>query len=53
MESSEGKGLTFTIRLPLKEQRVRMLEAGGPESVIAWNPRANSRDRGIESELST
>src|SRR2546421_4244339 len=28
IESTEGKGLTFTIRLPLKEQRVRMLEAG-------------------------
>jgi len=28
IESTEGKGLTLTIRLPLKEQRVRMLEAG-------------------------
>jgi two-component system, sporulation sensor kinase E len=26
--STEGKGLTLTIRLPFKEQRVRMLEAG-------------------------
>lgn len=28
IESSEGKGLTLTIRLPFKDQRVRMLEAG-------------------------
>lgn len=28
IESSEGKGLTLTIRLPFGEQRVRMLEAG-------------------------
>jgi signal transduction histidine kinase len=28
IESAEGKGLTLTIRLPFKEQRVRMLEAG-------------------------
>jgi two-component system, sporulation sensor kinase E len=28
IESTEGKGLTLTIRLPLSEQRVRMLEAG-------------------------
>jgi two-component system, sporulation sensor kinase E len=28
IESTEGKGLTLAIRLPLKEQRVRMLEAG-------------------------
>ena len=28
IESTEGKGLSLTIRLPLKEQRVRMLEAG-------------------------
>ena len=28
IESSEGKGLTLTIRLPFSEQRVRMLEAG-------------------------
>jgi len=28
IESTEGKGLTLTIRLPFKEQRVRMLEAG-------------------------
>ncbi len=28
IESTEGKGLTLTISLPLKEQRVRMLEAG-------------------------
>jgi two-component system, sporulation sensor kinase E len=28
IESTEGKGLALTIRLPLKEQRVRMLEAG-------------------------
>jgi len=32
IESTEGKGLTLTIRLPLKEQRVRMLEAGDRES---------------------
>jgi two-component system, sporulation sensor kinase E len=28
IESSEGKGVTLTIRLPFKDQRVRMLEAG-------------------------
>ncbi|HEY4281664.1 MAG TPA: ATP-binding protein [Chthoniobacterales bacterium] len=28
IESSEGKGVTLTIRLPFREQRVRMLEAG-------------------------
>ena len=28
IESTEGKGLSLIIRLPLKEQRVRMLEAG-------------------------
>src|SRR5207253_961451 len=28
IESTEGKGLTLTIRLPFSEQRVRMLEAG-------------------------
>lgn len=28
LESSEGKGLTLTIRLPYRDQRIRMLEAG-------------------------
>ena len=28
IESSEGKGVTVTIRLPFRDQRVRMLEAG-------------------------
>jgi signal transduction histidine kinase len=28
IESSEGRGVTLTIRLPFKDQRVRMLEAG-------------------------
>jgi signal transduction histidine kinase len=28
IESSDGKGVTLTIRLPYKDQRVRMLEAG-------------------------
>jgi hypothetical protein len=28
IESSEGKGLTLTIRLPYIDKRVRMLEAG-------------------------
>src|SRR6266581_9616363 len=32
IESSEGKGLTLTIRLPHIDRRVRMLEAGTPES---------------------
>ncbi len=32
IESSEGKGLTLTIRLPYIDRRVRMLEAGTPES---------------------
>ncbi|HVI81764.1 MAG TPA: ATP-binding protein [Chthoniobacterales bacterium] len=30
IESSEGKGLTLTIRLPHVDKRVRMLEAGDP-----------------------
>ena len=39
IESTEGKGLTLTIRLPLKEQRVRMLEAGdrNPETLKRAN----------------
>jgi two-component system, sporulation sensor kinase E len=32
IESSEGKGLTLTIRLPYIDRRVRMLEAGGSKS---------------------
>jgi signal transduction histidine kinase len=32
IESSEGKGMTLTIRLPYIEKRVRMLEAGHHES---------------------
>lgn len=32
IESSEGKGLTLTIRLPHINRRVRMLEAGDPTS---------------------
>jgi signal transduction histidine kinase len=32
IESSEGKGLTITIRLPYKDERVRMLEAGERKS---------------------
>jgi signal transduction histidine kinase len=28
IESSQGKGLTLTIRLPYVEKRIRMLEAG-------------------------
>src|SRR5437588_1100927 len=31
IESAEGRGLTLTIRLPFKDQRVRMLEAGDRE----------------------
>jgi signal transduction histidine kinase len=30
IESTQGKGLTLTIRLPLLDKRVRMLEAGTP-----------------------
>jgi signal transduction histidine kinase len=33
IESAEGKGLTLTIRLPFKDQRVRMLEAGKREGI--------------------
>jgi two-component system, sporulation sensor kinase E len=32
IESTEGKGLTLIIRLPFREQRVRMLEAGDRDS---------------------
>jgi signal transduction histidine kinase len=32
IESSEGKGLTLTLRLPYIDRRVRMLEAGTPET---------------------
>jgi len=31
IESSEGKGLTVTIRLPYIDKRIRMLEAGDPQ----------------------
>jgi len=31
IESSQGKGLTLTIRLPYIENRIRMLEAGEPK----------------------
>jgi two-component system, sporulation sensor kinase E len=34
IESSEGKGLTLTIRLPYIDKRVRMLEAGTPETPV-------------------
>jgi signal transduction histidine kinase len=33
IESAEGKGLTLTIRLPFKDQRVRMLEVGKREEM--------------------
>jgi len=33
IESTEGKGLALSIRLPFKEQRVRMLEAGDRNAV--------------------
>src|SRR6266446_2409318 len=33
IESSEGKGLTVTIRLPLVDRRVRLLEAGDSKSI--------------------
>jgi len=36
IESSEGKGLTLTVRLPYIDKRVRMLEAG--DSKVAANP---------------
>lgn len=32
IESSEGKGLTLTLRLPYIDRRVRMLEAGTPQA---------------------
>jgi signal transduction histidine kinase len=32
IESSEGKGVTITIRIPFRDQRVRMLEAGTPKT---------------------
>jgi two-component system, sporulation sensor kinase E len=32
IQSNEGKGLTLTIRLPYIDRRVRMLEAGTPET---------------------
>ena len=35
IESSEGKGLTLTIRLPHTDRRVRMLEAGTSQSAAA------------------
>jgi PAS domain S-box-containing protein len=35
IESSEGKGLTLTIRLPYRDQRVRMLEAGSSNNGAA------------------
>ena len=38
IESTEGKGLTLTIRLPFKDQRVRMLEAGNTRNGRRKNP---------------
>jgi two-component system, sporulation sensor kinase E len=38
IESSEGKGLTLTIRLPYIDKRVRMLEAGEARDQIADSP---------------
>lgn len=35
LESSEGKGLTLTIRLPYLDKRVRMLEAGSRGSTLS------------------
>ena len=32
--SNEGQGLTLTIRLPLREQRARMLSGGAPEKLL-------------------
>ena len=32
IESSQGKGLTLTIRLPYIDKRVRMLEAGNTKA---------------------
>ena len=37
IESSEGKGLTLTIRLPHIDRRVRMLEAGDAGSTSSPN----------------
>jgi two-component system, sporulation sensor kinase E len=37
IESSEGKGLTLTIRLPHIDRRVRMLEAGDSKSTSSAN----------------
>ncbi|HYR21661.1 MAG TPA: ATP-binding protein [Chthoniobacterales bacterium] len=37
IESSEGKGLTLTIRLPYIDRRVRMLEAGDSKSTSSAN----------------
>jgi two-component system, sporulation sensor kinase E len=37
IESSEGKGLTLTIRLPHIDRRVRMLEAGDSKSISSAN----------------
>jgi two-component system, sporulation sensor kinase E len=34
IESSEGKGLTLTIRLPYIDKRIRMLEAGGSKAPL-------------------
>ncbi|HEX8280979.1 MAG TPA: ATP-binding protein [Chthoniobacterales bacterium] len=35
IESQEGKGLTLTVRLPYRDQRIRMLEAGSNHEVPA------------------
>jgi len=39
MQSSEGRGLTLTIRLPYRDDRVRMLEAG----TVNFSPAPNGR----------
>ena len=38
IESTEARGLTLTIRLPFKDRRVRMLEAGSARDAETRNP---------------
>ncbi len=42
IESSEGKGLTLTLRLPHLDRRVRMLEAGSPVPDTSDNAQGTS-----------
>ncbi|PYJ49407.1 MAG: hypothetical protein DME87_09745, partial [Verrucomicrobia bacterium] len=50
IQSSQGKGLTLTIRLPHIDKRVRMLEAGESQKVIMQSDKRGGRSSATRSE---